>query len=83
MFSHLYGVRAKSGREHMGERIVMNPETVIALNKRQPSIGARANNLIRPKDYSWLEPMPSTEFRKRVLRCLEVPESNWLNLYAN
>jgi len=72
----------------MRERIVMDPEAEIALNKRHPSISARANNLIRPKDYSWLdyswlEPMPSTEFGKRVLRCLEVPESNWLNLYAN
>lgn len=83
MFSHLYGVRAKSSREHKGERIVIDPEAEIALNKRHSSISARTNNLIRPNSYSWLEPMPSTEFGKGSCAISKVPQSNWLNLYAN
>jgi hypothetical protein len=66
-----------------GERIVIDPEAEIALNKRHSSISARANNLIRPKDYSWLEPVPVNGIQKTVLRCLQGPESNWLSLYAN
>ncbi len=50
MFSHLYGVREKSRREHVGERIAMDSDAEITLKTDAPFNERSRYNLIRSKD---------------------------------